>query len=58
MLDGDDLCGLGLEPGPLFRRVKERLLQARLDGEVTSRDEEKTVALSLVRQNKLNCNSP
>lgn len=47
LLDGDDLRGLGLEPGPLFRRIKERLLQARLDGEVNSRDEEEALALSL-----------
>lgn len=50
LLDGDDLRGLGLEPGPLFRRIKERLLQARLDGEVSSRDEEVALALSLTRR--------
>ncbi len=48
-LDGDDLRGLGLEPGPLFRRLKERLLHARLDGEVNSRDEEVALALSLIQ---------
>ena len=47
LLDGEDLRGLGLVPGPLFRRIKERLLQARLDGEVCSRDEEEALALSL-----------
>jgi tRNA nucleotidyltransferase (CCA-adding enzyme) len=46
-LDGDDLRGLGLEPGPLFRRIKDRLQQARLDGEVCSRDQEEALALSL-----------
>jgi tRNA nucleotidyltransferase (CCA-adding enzyme) len=49
LLDGDDLQGFGLEPGPQFRRIKERLLQARLDGEVSSRDEEKILALSLIQ---------
>jgi tRNA nucleotidyltransferase (CCA-adding enzyme) len=49
LLDGDDLLGLGLEPGPNFRRIKERLLQARLNGEVSSRDEEVTLARSLFR---------
>ena len=48
-LDGDDLRGLGLEPGPLFRRIKDRLLEARLDGEVCSRDEEEALAISLAR---------
>ena len=49
LLDGDDLRGLGLEPGPLFRRIKERLLQARLNGEVSSRDEEEALVLSLTQ---------
>jgi tRNA nucleotidyltransferase (CCA-adding enzyme) len=48
LLDGEDLRGFGLEPGPLFRRIKERLLQARLDGEVNSRDEEVALARSMV----------
>ncbi len=48
LLDGDDLQGLGLEPGPRFRAIKERLLQARLDGDVNSRDEEELLARSLI----------
>ncbi len=48
LLDGDDLHGFGLEPGPLFRHIKERLLQARLDGEVTDRDEEEALARSMI----------
>jgi tRNA nucleotidyltransferase (CCA-adding enzyme) len=50
LLSGDDLRSLGLEPGPMFRRIKERLLQARLDGEVNSRDEETVLALALVKR--------
>ena len=49
LLDGDDLRMLGLDPGPMFRRIKERLLQARLDGEVSSRDEEVTLAKKLIQ---------
>ena len=49
LLDGDDLRELGLEPGPLFRRIKEHLLRARLNGEVNSRDEEEALALSLTQ---------
>ncbi len=49
LTDGEDLRGLGLEPGPLYRRIMDRLLQARLDGEVRSRDEEEALALSLAR---------
>ncbi|HXE98291.1 MAG TPA: CBS domain-containing protein [Dongiaceae bacterium] len=48
-LDGDDLLGLGLEPGPLFRRIKERLLQARLDGEVSSREEEEALVRAMAQ---------
>ena len=48
LLDGEDLRQLGLQPGPLFKRIKERLLQARLDGEVCSRDQEEALALSMV----------
>lgn len=51
LLDGNDLSGLGLEPGPLFGRIKERLLQARLDGDVESRDEEIALAKSLILAN-------
>ncbi|MDD2582014.1 MAG: CBS domain-containing protein [Desulfuromonadaceae bacterium] len=49
LLDGDALRRLGLEPGPLFGQIKARLLQARLDGEVNSRDEEEALARSLVQ---------
>jgi tRNA nucleotidyltransferase (CCA-adding enzyme) len=49
VLNGNDLREFGLEPGPLFRRIKDRLLQARLNGEVNSRDEE--VALMLLAAN-------
>lgn len=51
-LNGEDLLQLGLEPGPLFRRIKTRLLQARLNGEVLNRDEEVALALSLADQGK------
>lgn len=39
-LTGRDLEALGLRPGPCFRTILETLLQARLDGEVGSREEE------------------
>ncbi|MDD2850746.1 MAG: CBS domain-containing protein [Desulfuromonadaceae bacterium] len=47
-LDGNDLCRLGLTPGPQLRHIKERLLMARLDGELDNRDEEEALARSLV----------
>ena len=47
-LDGHDLQGLGLKPGPLFSRIMQRLLAARLDGEVTSLAEERALAIALI----------
>jgi tRNA nucleotidyltransferase (CCA-adding enzyme) len=52
VLNGEDLRELGLEPGPLFRRMKDRLLQARLNGEVSTRDEEVALVLLLTQQNR------
>lgn len=48
LLGGDDLRELGLLPGPAFGRVKQRLLQARLDGEIQSREDELALARSLM----------
>jgi len=40
-LDGSDLKEMGVNPGPLYRKVIERLKQAVLDGEVKGLTEEK-----------------
>ncbi len=48
-LDGEYLLGLGLEPGPLFGRMMGRLLHARLDGEVNSREEEEALVKLLTQ---------
>ncbi|KMY65982.1 polya polymerase [Desulfocarbo indianensis] len=42
-LGGDDLMAMGFEPGPVFRQILERLLAARLDGEVKDRDGEQAL---------------
>jgi tRNA nucleotidyltransferase (CCA-adding enzyme) len=47
-LDGGALKGLGLMPGPDFGRVMDRLLAARLDGEVSNDDEERALASELI----------
>ncbi len=39
-LGGDYLKEVGVEPGPVYRRLLSDLLAAKLDGEVTARDEE------------------
>ncbi|TYP00091.1 tRNA nucleotidyltransferase (CCA-adding enzyme) [Geothermobacter ehrlichii] len=48
-LDGDDLRQLGIPPGPVYRAILDDLLNARLDGRVTGRDEE----LAYVRRRHL-----
>jgi tRNA nucleotidyltransferase (CCA-adding enzyme) len=39
---------MGLRPGPEFSRIMDRLLTARLDGEVGSDDEERALAVELI----------
>lgn len=38
LLDGDDLIGLGLKPGPQFKMILERVEEAQLDGTVRDRE--------------------
>jgi tRNA nucleotidyltransferase (CCA-adding enzyme) len=42
-ITGDDLKAMGLDPGPLFGQLLSMLRDARLDGEVSSRQEEMAV---------------
>jgi tRNA nucleotidyltransferase (CCA-adding enzyme) len=47
-LSGHDLRAMGLTPGPLFRKLLDRLLEARLNGEVTSATEERALIQRLL----------
>jgi tRNA nucleotidyltransferase (CCA-adding enzyme) len=47
-LDGDGLSALGLAPGPRFREILDRLLVARLNGEVLNDEQERDLAQRLV----------
>ncbi|MBC8017092.1 MAG: CBS domain-containing protein [Verrucomicrobia bacterium] len=47
-LNGEALKAMGLSPGPEFRRIMDRLLAARLDGEIDSHDEESILAAELI----------
>lgn len=42
-LTGDDLKRMGIRPGPVYRRILTRLRDARLDGEIATREEEEKV---------------
>jgi len=49
-IDGDYLRReMGLEPSSLFRRILNRLRAARLDGEVSSLDEERALVLRMTK---------
>lgn len=48
-LNGNALKELGLKPGPLFSRICKQLLTARLDGEISSRQEEIELARKLIQ---------
>jgi tRNA nucleotidyltransferase (CCA-adding enzyme) len=48
LLDGNDLLALGLIPGAQFGSIRQRLLQARLDGEVVTRDDEVALVNSML----------
>ncbi|MCB2225932.1 MAG: CBS domain-containing protein [Desulfarculaceae bacterium] len=39
-LGGDDLKAMGFRPGPLFKRILDRVQAARLDGEVLTKEQE------------------
>jgi tRNA nucleotidyltransferase (CCA-adding enzyme) len=48
LVSGTELKVLGVAPGPAIRTLKERLLAARLDGQVASKDDELALAKNLV----------
>jgi tRNA nucleotidyltransferase (CCA-adding enzyme) len=50
-LDGEALKTLGLTVGPRFKSIMERLLAARLDGEISTDDEERALATRLIQSN-------
>ena len=50
LLSGSDLHQLGIFPGPVYTEIFKRLLAARLDGELVTRDDE----IGFVRQHYLN----
>ncbi len=51
--NGDHLKSLGVEPGPLFRRILESLKNAWIDGKISSKMEEEELLSHLVEMEKL-----
>ncbi len=51
-LTGSDLKSMGLKPGPLYKRLLNRLLDARLNGEVRTEADERKLVTQLVHAEK------
>lgn len=49
ILTGRDLKAMGLKPGPQFKRILDRLLDARLNGEVKTEAAEKLFLKQVVQ---------
>jgi len=47
-VNGGDLKKLGIPPGPKYKQILDQLLAARLDGQVRTREDELSLARSLV----------
>ena len=43
-ITGDDLLEMGIRPGPVYRKIFAEVLRAKLDGDVSNRDEELELA--------------
>jgi tRNA nucleotidyltransferase (CCA-adding enzyme) len=48
-LNGADLKALGLKPGPIYKKILDRLLEARLNGEVKTKADERELAKKLAK---------
>ena len=48
-LNGADLKAMGLKPGPIYKKILDRLLEARLNGEVKTKADERELAKKLAK---------
>ncbi|HET6420295.1 MAG TPA: A-adding tRNA nucleotidyltransferase [Geobacteraceae bacterium] len=53
MISGRDLMEMGLPPGPVYKQILDRVMKARLDNEVASRDEELVLARKVIGKERL-----
>jgi tRNA nucleotidyltransferase (CCA-adding enzyme) len=53
-IDGEHLKAMGLRPSPLFGRILSALRDARLDGEVSSLEEEEALVEELLAKSVTN----
>jgi tRNA nucleotidyltransferase (CCA-adding enzyme) len=52
-LTGADLNTMGLKPGPQYKRILSAVLDARLNGEITSDEEERALAARLAKKSRM-----
>ncbi len=49
-VNGEDLIEEGFEPGPSFRKALDEIRRAKMDGEISTREEELEIARSILSQ--------
>jgi tRNA nucleotidyltransferase (CCA-adding enzyme) len=58
LLKGKDLVGMGFKPGPVYKKVFDEILKARLNDKVNSREDEISFALAMKSQGHFESNDP
>ncbi len=51
-ISGDDLKRMGIPPGPIYRRILDKVFEAKLDGEVRTEEEELKMVHRTWRENE------
>lgn len=49
-VDGKDLLNLGIEPGPIYTIILDRLMRAKIDGHVETREEQLEMAIKIFKE--------
>jgi tRNA nucleotidyltransferase (CCA-adding enzyme) len=49
-VSGEDLCRLGIKPGPHYKKIFSKALTAKIDGRIKTKDDE----IDLIRRLKIN----
>ena len=57
-MTGDDLRRMGIPPGPLYRKILVRLRNARLDGEIATREQEQALVDRMMQTSPTAVNPP
>ncbi|MDD3895262.1 MAG: hypothetical protein PHU36_09650, partial [Syntrophomonadaceae bacterium] len=51
-INGHDLKAMGIKPGPIYKSILNELYKARLDGSITSKEEEIAFIYKLLKEDK------